>query len=107
MFGNASEAAIVRVMRIREQLRPYVMEQYAAAAHSGTPVMRPLFFDFFDDPGSQALREHTTQRPPMLPAHCGLLAAHCSCSLRTSLCLCSCWCVLLPIANDAVPFSGC
>jgi alpha-D-xyloside xylohydrolase len=26
-FGNESEAAIARVMRIREQLRPYVMEQ--------------------------------------------------------------------------------
>ena len=26
-FGNESEAAIARVMAIREQLRPYVMEQ--------------------------------------------------------------------------------
>ena len=56
MFGNESEAAIVRVMRMREQLRPYVMEQYAAAAGAGTPVMRPLFFDFYDDPASQASR---------------------------------------------------
>lgn len=35
MFGNESEAAIVKVMRIREQLRPYVMEQYKAASASG------------------------------------------------------------------------
>ena len=28
MFGDESEAAIVKVMRIREQMRPYVMEQY-------------------------------------------------------------------------------
>jgi alpha-D-xyloside xylohydrolase len=31
-FGNESEAAIIKVMRLREQLRPYVMEQYQAAA---------------------------------------------------------------------------
>ena len=35
MFGNESEAAIVKVMRIREQIRPYVMEQYEAAAANG------------------------------------------------------------------------
>jgi alpha-glucosidase (family GH31 glycosyl hydrolase) len=54
MFGNESEAAIVKVMRIREQLRPYVMEQYEAASADGTPIMRPLFFDFHSDAASQA-----------------------------------------------------
>ena len=39
-FGAASEAAIARVMHLREQLRPYVLEQYKAAAADGTPVMR-------------------------------------------------------------------
>jgi alpha-glucosidase (family GH31 glycosyl hydrolase) len=38
MFGDAAEAAIVKVMRMREQLRPYIMEQYRAASRSGTPV---------------------------------------------------------------------
>ena len=36
-FGDAGETAIVRVMRMREQLRPYVMEQFVNAADSGTP----------------------------------------------------------------------
>jgi hypothetical protein len=33
MFGNESEAAIVKVMRMREQMRPYVMEQYEVCQH--------------------------------------------------------------------------
>ena len=40
MFGNASYNAIRRVMGIREQIRPYVMEQYRAASVNGTPMMR-------------------------------------------------------------------
>eukprot|EP01048_Picozoa_sp_COSAG05_P021600 COSAG05_NODE_4027_length_1712_cov_1.133912_4_plen_30_part_01 len=30
------------------------MEQYAAASLSGTPIMRPLFYDFYNDTASQA-----------------------------------------------------
>ena len=33
MFGDEAEAAIVKVMRLREQLRPYVMEQYWGAEY--------------------------------------------------------------------------
>ena len=55
MFGNESEAAIVKVMRMREQLRPYVMAQYEAASIDGTPIMRPLFFDFHTDAASQTV----------------------------------------------------
>eukprot|EP01051_Picozoa_sp_SAG22_P018456 SAG22_NODE_3112_length_1929_cov_1.940984_1_plen_48_part_00 len=36
-------------MRIREQLRPYVMEQYKKAAADGTPISRPLYYDFWND----------------------------------------------------------
>jgi alpha-D-xyloside xylohydrolase len=52
-FGNASEAAIVKVMRMREQMRPYIMTLYEQASSEGAPVMRPLFFDFWDDEGAQ------------------------------------------------------
>lgn len=55
MFGNESEAAIVKVMRIREQLRPYVMEQYKAANIDATPIMRPMFFDFHNDTVCQTI----------------------------------------------------
>eukprot|EP01051_Picozoa_sp_SAG22_P000312 SAG22_NODE_7_length_40155_cov_25.241356_25_plen_204_part_00 len=43
-FGAESEGAIAKVMMIREQLRPYVMEQYATASATGAPIMRPLFY---------------------------------------------------------------
>ena len=34
---------------MRERLRPYIMKQMKHASDTGTPVMRPLFFDFMDD----------------------------------------------------------
>ena len=55
MFGNESEAAIVKVMRMREQLRPYVMEQYQMASKHGTPIMRPLFYDWPEDADAQGV----------------------------------------------------
>ena len=66
MFGDESEAAIVKVMRLREQLRPYVMEQYEAAAAHGTPIMRPLFFDFHTDSGSQGIDDQLVRRPSIV-----------------------------------------
>ena len=68
IFGNESEAAIVKVMRIREQLRPYVMEQYKAASINGTPIMRPLFFDFHTDVGSQGIDDQQMFGPDYLVA---------------------------------------
>ena len=68
MFGDAAEEAIVRVMRLREGLRPYVMEQFEEAARHGTPIMRPLFYDFFDDTGSQAVDDQQMFGPDYLVA---------------------------------------
>nr|WP_077533043.1 glycoside hydrolase family 31 protein [Massiliimalia massiliensis] len=34
---------------LRERLKPYIAEQMKAAHEKGTPVMRPLFYDFPDD----------------------------------------------------------
>ena len=41
MFGNESEAAIIKVMRMREQMRPYVMQQYVDSYPRPSP---PLWF---------------------------------------------------------------
>jgi len=68
MFGNESEAAIVTVMRMREQMRPYVTEQYEAASAEGTPIMRPLFFDFHDDQASQQVDDQQMFGPDYLVA---------------------------------------
>ena len=48
-FGGECSEEIVRMIRLRERLRPYVEEQYARAHESGLPPMRPIFFDYPDD----------------------------------------------------------
>ncbi len=42
---------------LRERLRPYVMEQMALASENGLPPMRPLFFDFADDPDAVVIED--------------------------------------------------
>jgi alpha-D-xyloside xylohydrolase len=37
---------------LRENLRPYIDEQMKAAHEKGTPVIRPLFYDFPEDPAA-------------------------------------------------------
>ena len=68
MFGDVAEAAIVKVMRMREQMRPYVMEQYKAASADGTPIMRPLFYDFYHDTASQDVDDQQMFGPDYLVA---------------------------------------
>merc|ERR1712072_1161410 len=68
MFGSESEAAIIKVMRMREQMRPYVMEQFAVAARDGTPVMRPLFFDFYNDSAAMDVDDEMMFGPDFLVA---------------------------------------
>jgi alpha-D-xyloside xylohydrolase len=68
MFGNESEAAIVRVMRIREQMRPYIMTQYQLTSTIGAPIMRPLFYDFYSDMASQNVTDQLMFGPDYLVA---------------------------------------
>lgn len=44
------------------------MEQYKLAASDGTPIMRPLFFDFWADPGAQAIDDQQMFGPDYLVA---------------------------------------
>ena len=55
-------------MRIREQLRPYIMDQYQAAAQTGAPVMRPLFYDFWEDPVAATVDDQMMFGPDYLVA---------------------------------------
>jgi len=40
-----------RIVELRYELRPYLMERARESADSGLPLMRPLFLEFPDDPG--------------------------------------------------------
>ncbi len=48
-FGEEIFEISKRYIRLREQLRDYVREQMRQAHEKGTPVMRPLFYDFPED----------------------------------------------------------
>lgn len=67
-FGPEAEAAIARIMRVREQLRPYIMEQYQTAAETGTPIMRPLFYDFWNDEKAELVEDQLMFGPDYLVA---------------------------------------
>lgn len=45
-FGEEAYEIIRRYMYVREELKPYIMGQMKLASEDGTPVMRPLFYDF-------------------------------------------------------------
>jgi len=45
-FGDEAYGIIREQLAIRERLRPYVMDQMAAAAATGVPPMRALFLEF-------------------------------------------------------------
>lgn len=49
-FGEAAYPILEQYMQLRERLRPYIKAQMEICHREGTPVMRPLFFDFPEDP---------------------------------------------------------
>jgi alpha-D-xyloside xylohydrolase len=48
-YGEEAEAILASYLRLRERLRPYVLELMRAAHETGLPPMRPLFLEFPDD----------------------------------------------------------
>ena len=49
-FGEDNYQILTKYLFIRERLRPYIRECMKAASETGAPVMRPLFYDFPEDP---------------------------------------------------------
>jgi alpha-D-xyloside xylohydrolase len=48
-FGEEAYKIMVHYLNIRERLRPYIQKHMNTASEDGTPVMRPLFYDFPKD----------------------------------------------------------
>ena len=48
-FGEEVEAVCTKYIRLRESMRDYVRDQMRLAHEKGTPVMRPMFYDFPQD----------------------------------------------------------
>ncbi len=48
-FGEEAYTIMKAYILLRERLKPYIMKQMEKAHVDGTPVMRPLFYDFHKD----------------------------------------------------------
>ena len=58
VLGDEAYSAVKSALSLRASMLPYLKEQVALLATRGTPVMRPLWFDFSSDP--RAVRAITT-----------------------------------------------
>ena len=67
-IGGDTYPRIRAAMLLRERLRPYVMDQMKLASAKGTPPMRPLFFDFENDPKADAVEDEFLFGPDLLVA---------------------------------------
>jgi alpha-D-xyloside xylohydrolase len=68
LLGNESFSAVLDVMHLRNELRPYVMDQMELVNKSGTPINRPLWFDFPDDPNAWNVTDEFMFGPDFLVA---------------------------------------
>jgi len=67
-FGEATYAILEKHLRLRERLRPYVLEQMKAAHEHGTPLMRPLFYDFPEQEAAWRIDDQYLFGPDILVA---------------------------------------
>ncbi|MCO1580370.1 glycoside hydrolase family 31 protein [Crossiella sp. SN42] len=67
-YGEEAYPILAEHLRLRERLRPYVMEQMRTAAETGLPPMRPLFLEFPDDPRSWLVEDEFLLGPDLLVA---------------------------------------
>ena len=67
-LGRRDYEICKKYMFLRERLRPYIKEQMAAAHEKGTPVMRPLFYDFPADSAAWACEDAYLFGPSLLVA---------------------------------------
>ena len=67
-FGEETLKYLRASMFLRENLRPYIMEQMKLASEKGIPVARPLFFDFESDKNAMAAEDELMFGPAILAA---------------------------------------
>ncbi len=67
-FGDEAYGILPEQLLLRERLRPYVMEQMKTAEKTGAPPMRPLFFDFPEDPLAWKIEDQFMFGPDILVA---------------------------------------
>ena len=67
-FGEDNYKIFEKYLWIREKMRPYIKEQMKKAPEKGTPVMRPLFFDYPQDEKAWEIEDQYMFGPDILVA---------------------------------------
>jgi alpha-D-xyloside xylohydrolase len=67
-FGDEAYRMIKDLLFLRERLRPYILTQMRLAHERGIPPMRPLLFDFPDDPEGTGVDDEFLFGPDLLVA---------------------------------------
>jgi len=67
-YGEENCKIMVDFIHLRERLIPYIMEQMKKASADGTPVMRPLIFDFPEDEAAYEVSDAYLFGPDILVA---------------------------------------
>ena len=49
-FGEENYEILSNLIRLRERLKPYICHYMELASEEGKPIMRPMFFDYYQDP---------------------------------------------------------
>ncbi len=48
-FGERNYEILKGLLELRERLKPYICENMKEASENGTPIMRPMFFEYYED----------------------------------------------------------
>jgi len=67
-FGDEAFEILSHYLDVRERLRPYIQKHMDIASENGTPVMRPLFFDFPEDEKCYTIEDQYMFGPDILVA---------------------------------------
>ncbi|MBE5786038.1 MAG: glycoside hydrolase family 31 protein [Clostridiales bacterium] len=67
-FGEELTPVLTDFIKMRERMRPYVRRLMEEAHEKGTPVMRPMFYEFPDDPACYAIQDQYMFGPDALVA---------------------------------------
>ncbi|MEU0880904.1 glycoside hydrolase family 31 protein [Lentzea sp. NPDC005914] len=67
-YGEEAYEILAGHLRLRERLRPYVMEQMRTTSETGVPPMRPVFLEFPGDPAAWQVEDAFLLGPDLLVA---------------------------------------
>lgn len=67
-FGDEAYKILSHYLEVREKMRPYIKKHMDIASKNGTPVMRPLFFDFPKDNACYTIEDQFMFGPDILVA---------------------------------------